>query len=219
MPDVEELIAMTNLADYYCVLPTLSRSLYRALYDMSLDVAGCNPELLPEVLAASCKLRYPDLFKECIILAAGNWSDNYGREMPLSGHSRKIRKLIEAARYRIGFDIAKANEQMLRIFSQNAQLGEYVKKVELGADMSLPEYYRDVYCGNILEEDYDSEYEDGQYKEDITMIESALKPVLENRLKFSGRDLLAGERPFEKHFLCATIDDDDLPWDRTQTDW
>jgi hypothetical protein len=127
-------IAMTNLADYYCVLPTLSRSLYRALHDMSLDVARCKPELLPEVLAASCKLRYPDLFKECIILAAGRWSDRYGGETPLSGHSQKIRKPMEAARHKIGFDVAKANEQMLRIFSQNAQLGEYLKEVEFRAD-------------------------------------------------------------------------------------
>jgi hypothetical protein len=217
--DVEELIAMTKLADYYCALPALSRSLYRALYAMDLDVAGCKEELLPKVLAASCKLRYPDLFKECIILAAGKWSNNYGRETPLSGHSRKIRKLIEATRHRIGFEVAKANEQMLRIFSQSAQLGDYLMKVDFKADMPLPEYYRDVYSGNIPDEDFDHEYEDDECKEDIIMIERALGPVLENNLKFSGRDLLPGKAPFEKHFLFATISDDDLPWDDSQTDW
>jgi hypothetical protein len=215
--DVEELILMTDLADYYRALPALSKSLYRALYENTeFGVAEREPELILKLLDASYKLRFRALFRECVVLLAGKWNNE---QADLSGCDRNIQKLIIAARHGISNKIVKAYEEILRFSSEYPELGEEIRRVTFRTDMDLPEYYRDVYCGNILEEDYDSEYEDGQYKEDITMIESALKPVLENRLKFSGRDLLAGERPFEKHFLCATIDDDDLPWDRTQTDW
>jgi hypothetical protein len=46
--------------------------------------------------------------------------------------------------------------------------------------------------------------------------------VLKNNSLYYGSELEAGsiEHPmYPDYFFCATVDDDDLPWDRSQTDW
>jgi hypothetical protein len=73
--------------------------------------------------------------------------------------------------------------------------------------VSLPSFYRKV--RRDLESEVDSKYE---------KLKFLLDNLLKNNLVF-GRDLVAGEGPAENHFLCVTVDDNELPWDRTQIDW
>jgi hypothetical protein len=208
--DVEELILMTDLADYYRALPALSKSLYRALYENTeFGVAGRKPELILKLLDASCKLRFPALFRECVVLLAGKWDNE---QADLSGCDRNIQKLIIAARHGISNKIAKAHEEILRLSSEYPNLSKEIRRVKL--ETGLPEYYRDLHRGYVR---YD---EDCDYGDKTGLVECILQPLLENNLKFDGRDELAGsDCGFLVYFLCATIDDEDLPWARTETDW
>jgi hypothetical protein len=67
----------------------------------------------------------------------------------------------------------------------------------------IPEYFRRVYkdC---------RDWSDNLYE--------ALLSVLENKLLYGGPEVGIGE-DYPDYFFCATVDDEDLPWDRTQVDW
>jgi len=199
---------MATLADYYRALPALSRSLYRAFAQKIFDVWDCEPEHLSKVLNAAIKLRHPDLFRECIVSLAGKW----GTEPGLSRYDQKISKLITPARNGIGYKIAQAEDQIKRLTAQYIPLEPEINKVKLMKYLSLPEYYRNLKDGQ-------GEYDTCNYGNQKYEVEKALYTLLENNLKFGGSKALSGTEPFENHFLCATISDDDLPWDCTQTDW
>jgi hypothetical protein len=173
------------------------------------DVGLYNPKLLSKVANAACKLRYADLFRECLILLAGNWDD----KPDLSGYDPKIGKLIMAARNRIGYEIARVSELIQRFATENSELDEEFKKVRLDGHVTLAGYYRDLYCGQGSNGEV-CDY--GEFKDNIA---EALETLMENNLKIYGNDDFSGRDPFAGYFLCAIIDDDDLPWDRTQTDW
>jgi hypothetical protein len=199
---------MTSLADYYRALPALSRSLYKAFAQKTFNVWECEPENLSKVLNAAIKLRHPDLFRECIVFLAGEWDT----EPVLSRYDERIRKLITAARNRIGYNIAQAEKQILRLTAQSNHLQTEINKVKLISCLSFPEYYRNLKDGQ-------GTYDTCNYGDEREEVEDILDTVLENNLKFGGSKCLSGKEPFENYFLCATVDDDDLPWDRSQNDW
>jgi hypothetical protein len=75
---------------------------------------------------------------------------------------------------------------------------------------ALPQYFREIdtlYWG------------DGENWGRYDDIDIALETVLKNNLLYAGSKHEAGGEHFPDYFFCATVDDDDLPWDRTQTDW
>jgi hypothetical protein len=72
-------------------------------------VSDCDAEEISKVLNAAIKLLHPDLFQECIIIIAGQWDTEPG----LRRYDWKIQKLINAARNRIGYNIAEAEKQIL----------------------------------------------------------------------------------------------------------
>jgi hypothetical protein len=200
---------MTSLADYYRALPALSRSLYRALTQYNtFEAFSCEPEVLSKMLNAAIKLRHRDLFRECIILVAGKWDT----EPVLSRHDQKISKLITATRNGIGYEIARAESKIKRLVAQYGHLQIEINKVKLQEYSSLPEYFRRLKEGR-------GEYGYCDYRNERDEFEGALDTLLGNNLKFGGSKYLSGEEPLEDYFLCATIDDDDLPWDHTQADW
>ena len=87
----------------------------------------------------------------------------------------------------------------------DAELASTLAKIDYCSKINLPEYLREVsiaYWG-----DWDDE------------IQKLLSAVLTNSLLYSGSEIEVGSEGHESYFLCATVDDDDLPWDRTQTDW
>lgn len=75
---------------------------------------------------------------------------------------------------------------------------------------NLPQYFREI---NTLD------WGDGESWERYDDIKIALEIVLENNLLYAGSEHEAGGERFPHYFFCATVDDNDLPWDRTQTDW
>jgi hypothetical protein len=199
---------MTSFADYYRALPALSRSLYRVFVQQIFQVWECETEEISKVLKAAIKLRHPDLFRECVIIIAGQWD----AEPDLHGYDRKIYKLINAARNRIGYNIAEAEKKILRLTARSDHPQTEINKVKFTKYLSFPEYYRNLKYGQ-------GTYNTCNYGDQKDEVDDALDTVLENNLQFGGSKCLSGEEPFENHFLCAKIDYDDFPWDQTQTDW
>lgn len=81
----------------------------------------------------------------------------------------------------------------------------YLAEIEFGDDTKFPEYFRKL-----------SKKRWGESDENI---QAALSAVLENHLLYGGSEHKAGSDDYPDYFFCATVDDDDFPWDRTQTDW
>lgn len=50
-------------------------------------------------------------------------------------------------------------------------------------------------------------------------VKSLLEPILRNNLKLDQNGTKAGENEYAELFLCAEIEDGDLPWDPNEKDW
>ena len=75
LEDRQQLILMTKVADYYCALPALSRTIDGALYRSPDVFIRRMKDNTCEFLAAAEKLRNPALFKDCLLLSTGPWRD------------------------------------------------------------------------------------------------------------------------------------------------
>ena len=106
LESVAELKCMTQLADYYCALPTLSRSIQLPLFRGDIDVE----DDLFALIEIAAKLHHADLFRECVIYIAGYWTD------PVSLDSSKvdsrIKKMLQNARNRVGALVAKVHKEV-----------------------------------------------------------------------------------------------------------
>jgi hypothetical protein len=92
----------------------------------------------------------------------------------------------------------------IRSLLDKAEDEAFVKnKTRVGSHISLPLYYRNMY--NNL----------SAYK---TLRES-VAPLVKNNLAFAGSGNSSGETLYNDSFLCAEIEDEDLPWDITEFDW
>lgn len=95
-----ELIHMAKLADYYCALPALSRSLNEALLLNPVRI-DLDKEYLIEV---AIKLQHAELFRECVIYLAGSII-----EPKLSKSGKQVQKVVINARNRIAAKIAEVH--------------------------------------------------------------------------------------------------------------
>jgi hypothetical protein len=89
--------------------------------------------------------------------------------------------------------------------------GHRLAKVQ-SSGKTLPEYFRQI------NQQVQVELEANGWEGDEDAIVLALDAVLKSNLLYAGSEHEAGGR-YPEYFFCATVDDDDLPWDRTQTDW
>jgi hypothetical protein len=98
--------------------------------------------------------------------------------------------------------------QLLVMTRYNSDDAHRLAQIEYDCEVGLPRYFYKVSKGYW-----------GEFDEDIR---EELSPVLKNNLLYSGSELEAGSMEhsmYEEFFFCATVDDNDLPWDRSQTDW
>jgi len=88
-------------------------------------------------------------------------------------------------------------------------LASLIAKVEYDIDTTeLPEYFRNLSKVDWKAwENWTEDFKDG------------LSNVLKNNLVYCWSGVEAGSGDYEEYFFCATVDDVDLPWDRTQIDW
>ena len=205
----EELIAITSLARFYVALPTLSRSLYGAIFHKeSLWFRLGMPKYACEILSAAAELRHSDLFRDALVFSLGPWQ---------SPVYRKLYKICKNAYNSLCAKIVKTHSGILDAgaqFEEYRSLDEFASNTAMitgdcGSDIGyvpLPLYYRKLY------------EKDGLYYEVETAFKEKIGPLMENNLALyrvgNMRDSVK-----ENYFLCVTIDDEDLPWDMTQIEW
>jgi hypothetical protein len=74
--------------------------------------------------------------------------------------------------------------------------------------INLPLYFRSLYEKSV-----------GSMTDDAAGLKCALKRPLFNRLMLDGNEFEAGYCDCQDIFLCAEIDDEDLPWNVNETKW
>ncbi|KAF8853704.1 hypothetical protein BDZ45DRAFT_694016 [Acephala macrosclerotiorum] len=214
----DELRSMTTIADYYCCLPTLSATLKGALLGSPMFDLTKNKrhsrflESSYELISTARKLRNAELFRECFVHVVGTWVDG-----PIPKESLDILKqepellcLISAAHIDLCRTLLEVNQDMFLLI-MDLENCESLLKDEGPDDLRRPTrnaaYYRRLKMH--VELDY-SEYYPQLYKK--------LDILFKNNLRFDRSGLGAGEGPYQ-YFLCASIKDEDLPWETTELDF
>lgn len=212
---------MVTLGDYYCLLPSLSRSLDSALLK-SPEFCQQIHEHPCELLEFATKLRSALLFREALIYAVGPYnSPKYEQHGALK--TREIKLIARATHGDISARVSEINGCLIRwlrccnpanpetrqklvhsIITQPLKLWNPTEfagvwRIE---KTSFPEYFRQL----------------SQRKADLR-IESNLEEILKNNLVLGRNEIVAGTGAFKDYFLCASIEDEDLPWDLTEIDW
>lgn len=221
--DAADLICLTNLADYYLCLPIVSNACYEALFDnprLNISIAKNAATLLP----IACKLRHKILFRECLIHAIGNFS------IPLKQEhisNPKLYEVISAVRIKSKASLYSVGKEILEMQLDPATFGEgkkengpdikdwvfsmtrgcFAKNNEGMLRISLPMHYR-----RLWSIDHPKEITQAAFKR-------LLDPIMKNNLRLDSSGVGTGEGKFRNHFLFIHIEDSDLPWEISQTDF
>ncbi|TVY89683.1 hypothetical protein LAWI1_G003078 [Lachnellula willkommii] len=214
-----QLCQVTELADFYRILPAVSTALNGTLFD--------NPEFLSTVpsncvilLEASYKLRNKILFKECFIHVMGPWSKPrfHGlKEQKLKdlGTQKHMQLCMQIMQTQLGLVVMISTGPMVNWGEHSGrQLSaaisdiacDYAVTNDNGKGLIVPLYYR-LLCrippGTVL----------------LPKVENLLKPMLKSQLVLDKSGKQAGEGIYMDSFLCFEITDEELPWDVKQTTW
>jgi hypothetical protein len=213
-----ELTSLTSLADYYCALPIVSRTLDSAFYispnfDRILLYDPC------EVFTAAAKLRNAMLFRDSLIFVTGPWSDPAYKTLS----DPKLKKIARRARAEVAAKVGEAEGTITsrRLYEATAvNGGGYIEKAYFWVAVNnahfahtdetcLPSIYRDLYAFDLKEEN-----------KLINFFVPILRELLENKLVLGERgSKLLSHGILIDYFLCAEIEDEDLPWDVNEIDW
>jgi hypothetical protein len=132
-------------------------------------------------------------------------------------YSAKLKKEIKSAHNDLQARFSKAQHALLEEIYSSGQWADAeqisTRSIHVMKEMkrsntlkiSLPEYYRRL-------------YEIGASNSVQFNLRKAIKPLFENNLCLPRPSSWVEERR-TNYFFCITIDDEDLPWDTTQTVW
>jgi hypothetical protein len=202
--DNGEFSIMVEMADYYCALPSFSRSLNNALYESPYFVSTIY-EYSVTLLPIAAKLRHRILYKECMIYLSGKEA-HFGQIQDVH-----LKQLVRASYNKICAKVVKFQTKLMEYTgyygsAANDHISELAEECwDNPLDSVLPKLYR-----KFLDRDY------GLAGRGLRV---ALDDLLENKLTFDRSAVAGGDYPFNEYFLCATVEDEDLPWDPTETDW
>ncbi|TEY31294.1 hypothetical protein BOTCAL_0804g00020 [Botryotinia calthae] len=231
--DTEALQLVTELADYYCALPVVSKSMHGSLFLGPVFCKSIFYSPTRTLLDLALQLYSHELFRECMICLVGKWQHS-AYQHPIESQSEisynpkltspKLNELAIKLHNQICTKVF-TTQQQIEFYSQiNPNALEvkghieicFLEKMELretehGANhrrVSLPEYFQ-------------------AFKEESSgVLALAVSDILKNELVFN-KSLRAGDIVFPgdirndilPHFLCVEIKDEDLSWDSNETDW
>ncbi|KAF8848281.1 hypothetical protein BDZ45DRAFT_810907 [Acephala macrosclerotiorum] len=211
----EELIPLFELADYYCALRVVSRGLDEAMKCGEVEGLIWDLEKDPcRFLRLAIRLRNETLFKECLCLSLGPWTE----PVYYKCRDKEVFKICEQARMKLYAHTGRVNEGLVkelnRLDRENPflrdEMVEHMKKASANSNnrssdkVYLPQYYRKL--GNFKSSNGRQPFWD------------SLQGLLDNKLTFA-RDARAGEGDFVDFFLCESLGYDELPWDQDEDDW
>jgi hypothetical protein len=211
----EELIHMVDLADYYCMLRILSRTLDGAL-DATEEVAKLlRHDRTPcRLLPAAAKLRHKRLFSDCIILSIGPWHKpnvSYIEEP-------KLQAIAQAVRDRISIKISHVLENIIALSTASTTSR---KRDAISNDMlscateNRIEGHEEQLCLPL----YIKAVSGLPYQAHQRYVfQDACSEVMVNRLNLYPHVVYA-LYVLEDRFLCDTVREEELPWDVRETDW
>ena len=201
---LSQLQLLTQLADYYCSLPAVSQSLTQILIDKDYYIDD-HPE---GWIAVAYKLRHAALFRECVVYLAGDWGS--GIKSTLEAElDLKIKNTVTLARTQISTKIAEVHANILFQSRDNKRLKDAVLKItETSSEFLLPGFYRELGAYDCL-----------GHENARNLIQSLISTLVDNNLRFFGLNLYPGAALYTNYFLCATVSDEELPWDIHQEDY
>jgi hypothetical protein len=211
-----ELESLVDLADYYCMLRIISRTLDGVL-DATEDVArllrqGNMPCWL---LPAAAKLRHKRLFSDCILLSIGPWHQPNISNI----EDPNLRAIAQAVRGRMSVKVANILEHIISTSTSEygrtqATFEAIVRDIaECGRKNRVRTNKRDVCLPLYIKAISGLKHDDR-----ILMLGDACFEVLVNRLYLSPH-VDFEMYSLEDRFLCEKITDEELPWDIHEADW
>jgi hypothetical protein len=203
---------MTKLADYYCALPHLSRTI-AASFCSSLVFIQQIRDHHAEILQIAAKLRHAVLFRECMVWLVSDWinAERYIGRIK----DRKLQKIAQNAFNTIAVKVSRAQHAMMAEIRQSPEGGsqavQCLKDVKDRVHderfnfwiVSLPGVLNCVKTEGFLPPTF----------------RDLLGELMKNRSVLVRTDCTPGTDTLSNRFLCAVVDDEDLPWDITEEDW
>lgn len=197
------------MADYYLALPILSYSLNGALFNSDSLIDELE-ESGPRILPTAAKLRNSLLFRECLVLATSLSNE---KKISSSIEDPKLLKVVLNAYRRVASKVLELQHSITsaavysRLGCQDTSLSDAIDIASeetydrYREEVALPHYFRTLWKVGLFED------LDDQFKE-----------ILRNKLVLV-RIVPDEEGLYSGQFLCAEIDDEDLPWDIKETQW
>ncbi|PMD38338.1 hypothetical protein L207DRAFT_531242 [Hyaloscypha variabilis F] len=153
-----------------------------------------------EILQIAAKLRHAVLFRECIVWLVSDWinAERYIGRIK----DRKLQKIAQNAFNTIAVKVSRAQHAMMAEIRQSPEGGSQAMQCL---------------------KDVKDKVHDERFNVWIVSLPGVLNCVkTEGFLPPTFRDLLdctPGTDTLSNRFLCAVVDDEDLPWDITEEDW
>ncbi|KAG9233547.1 hypothetical protein BJ875DRAFT_442136 [Amylocarpus encephaloides] len=204
-----DLMAFTELADYYLCLPAAQNSLHASLLHNHILNADIQKDCVM-LLECAYKLRHEVLFRDCLIHTLGPFSKPKCLELV----NPTLRNLANSELTKLKVKLCGVQTIITEIIN-DSKAADAQKIIGLAADskgsngrLALACWFRKLYQ---LE---------GTVK-DCTgaSLVRYLDPVLKNNLRVGNSNIPAGEGRFKDSFLCTMITKSQLPWDLEQKDW
>jgi hypothetical protein len=214
--DIEDIIRLTSISDYYRALPIVSRTLTDALLKSACVKYIYDDDNTHRLLEAAAKLRHESLFRDCLAWTVNPWaapkylklSDFKFKKAADKVHQDITTKVAEAHRMilcEIGEDSDRypSTEEKLataKSAARNSSVG--VANHYRAEVIHLPQYFYEIHSSRNFSR-------------------SSLPPevVLRSNLTFSGDRARPGYGFWQDYFFCGEVADEDILWDRTETDW
>lgn len=232
----QELVSITRLAEQFSALPSLSSSLYVALWHSPVLVSEIR-KYRREMLLLAMKLKHRLLFREALIHVVSTWK---GYDRMFEGKYRLICTVTKAYNG-VCEKVLKVNQEVFAVLAREqdgayARMKEDVYAVLQGMDRS------ESLMGNRLlyerlrvqvaeKRDFAGYLPDphkvqkAEVQETLKGLRDSLRVLLSSKLAlertFGGMMGAEGEleEDLKMSFLCADIEDEDLPWDLDEEDW
>jgi hypothetical protein len=242
----DQLDHLTTTAEYYCALPVVSATLTNALIQSPMFGSphlgsGLEEESEPEflnmlfeIMFLAKKLRHAALFREALTVVVGSWSkvnrydgssdsahhyqDNDfsspGRAMVM--RDQQLGPLVLSHYNRLGNHVLKIHHKVL---CKIVECGWKMSNTTIGAMSSNWQDSADFYYDLISELETTSgvipmPYSERQY------LQVEINLLLKSNLVFDHTHNFPGQSGwYREMYLNALLYDEELPWDRTETDW
>lgn len=204
---------MTKIADYYCALPILSAALTGALFGSPLFNRSPHPftKISYDLIFTAEKLRHAALFCECFVHIVGTRVDG---PSPGDGHDLlesdpELRSMISTAHVDLCRMLLEFNQELFMVVLSDGNI-EWKQNLDsvLGPTQNA-KLYRHL----------KHEIEDGLSPSDYPHLFQALGELFKNNHAFDQTGFGAGQGPYSRYFLCANIEDEDMPWDSSEVDF